>query len=113
MAGCSSTLRSPAARSGPAKKKKAACRCGTEVAASSPSCWAAGCLPVQPGTRAQPAPPASLALGVQGRSAKSEPVFIAAAFMCSQPPAGRILLPPTSSQKGFMTGFLFFILGKT
>ena len=35
--------------------------------------------------------PASLAVGVQGRSAKSEPVFIAA-FMCSQPPAGGILL---------------------
>ena len=50
VAGCSSTLRSAAARSGPAKKKKAACRCGTEVAASSPSG-----LPQQ-GSRSSPAP---------------------------------------------------------
>ena len=50
MAGCSSTLRSAPPRSGPAKKKKAACRCGTEVAASSPSG-----LPQQ-GSRSSPAP---------------------------------------------------------
>ena len=61
MAGCSSTLRSAAARSGPAKKKKAACRCGTEVAASSPSCWAAAAgLPVQPGTVHSPHRPLHL-----------------------------------------------------
>ena len=73
MAGCSSTLRSPAARSGPAKKKKKACRFGTEVAASSPSCWAAECLPVQPGTAPVHSPHRPLHLHSEFKDVRQNP----------------------------------------
>ena len=66
-----------AVRAGPGEAAASGRRSGPAAACSGPPARAVA--------------PASLAVGVQGRSAKSEPVFIAA-FMCSQPPAGGILL---------------------
>ena len=108
MAGCSSTLRSAPARSGPAKKKKAACRFGTEVAASSPSG-----LPQQ-GSRSSPAPcTARTARFTCTRSSRTFGKIRASFHSCCfyvQPTSGG-KDPATSNlfSKGFYDGVLAFL----
>ena len=64
--------------------------CVYEHCAAAAGCSAAAAASTPPSTTPPPLPPASFATRVQGRSGQAKSDSLAA-FMCSQPPAGKIL----------------------